>query len=42
MGKTELSSLQKRVLSSLVMVPVAISALVVGHPYVDILIFAKE
>lgn len=40
MGKTELSSLQKRVLSSLVMVPVAISALVVGHPYVDILIFA--
>ena len=39
MAKTELNSLQKRILTSLVMIPVAIGALRSGHPYVDILIF---
>lgn len=40
MAKIELSSLQKRILTSLVMIPIAIGALRSGHPYVDILIFA--
>lgn len=40
MAKIELNSLQKRILTSLVMIPVAIGALRSGHPYVDILIFA--
>ncbi len=39
MEKTNLTSLQKRVLTSLVMIPIAIGALRSGHPYVDILIF---
>ncbi len=39
MEKTNLTSLQKRILTSLVMVPIAIGALRSGHPYVDILIF---
>ena len=40
MAKIELNSLQKRILTSLVMIPIAIGALRSGHPYVDILIFA--
>lgn len=40
MVKTELTSLQKRILTSLVMVPFVIGALRSGHPYVDILVFA--
>lgn len=39
MVKTELTSLQKRILTSLVMVPFVIGALRSGHPYVDILVF---
>lgn len=39
MEKTELTSLQKRILTSLVMIPIVIGALHSGHPYVDILIF---
>lgn len=39
MEKIELSTLQKRILSSLIMVPVAIGALWAGHPYVDIMVF---
>ena len=39
MAKTELTSLQKRILTSLVMIPIVIGALRSGHPYVDILIF---
>lgn len=39
MEKTNLTSLQKRIITSLVMIPVAIGALRSGHPYVDILIF---
>ena len=39
MEKTNLTSLQKRILTSLIMIPVAIGALRSGHPYVDILIF---
>ncbi len=39
MAKTELTSLQKRVLTSLIMVPIAVGALRYGHPFVDILIF---
>lgn len=39
MEKTNLTSLQKRILTSLVMIPIAIGALRSGHPYVDILIF---
>ena len=31
---------KKRILTSLVMIPIAIGALRSGHPYVDILIFA--
>lgn len=34
-----LSSLQKRVLTSLVMIPLVIGALKYGHPYVDILVY---
>lgn len=40
MAKTELTSLQKRILTSLVMIPFVIGALRSGHPYVDILVFA--
>lgn len=40
MAKTELTSLQKRILTSLVMIPLVIGALRSGHPYVDILVFA--
>lgn len=40
MVKTELTSLQKRILTSLVMIPLVIGALRSGHPYVDILVFA--
>ncbi len=40
MAKTELTSLQKRILTSLIMIPVVIGALRSGHPYVDILVFA--
>lgn len=40
MVKTELTSLQKRILTSLVMIPFVIGALRSGHPYVDILVFA--
>lgn len=39
MVKTELTSLQKRVLTSLVLIPLVIGALRSGHPYVDILVF---
>lgn len=39
MEKTELSSLQKRVLTSLILIPLVIGALRSGHPYVDILVF---
>ena len=39
MEKTNLTSLQKRILTSLIMIPIAIGALRSGHPYVDILIF---
>ncbi|MCM1323080.1 MAG: phosphatidate cytidylyltransferase [Acetobacter sp.] len=39
MVKTELTSLQKRILTSLVMIPLVIGALRSGHPYVDILVF---
>lgn len=39
MEKANLTTLQKRVLTSLVMVPVVIGALRLGHPYVDILIY---
>ncbi|MBE6463340.1 MAG: phosphatidate cytidylyltransferase [Alphaproteobacteria bacterium] len=39
MEKTNLTSLQKRVLTSLIMIPIAIGALRSGHPYVDILVF---
>lgn len=39
MVKTELTSLQKRILTSLVMIPFVIGALRSGHPYVDILVF---
>lgn len=34
-----LSSLQKRVLTSLIMIPLVIGALKYGHPYVDILVY---
>ncbi len=40
MEKTNLTSLQKRIITSLIMIPIAIGALRSGHPYVDILIFA--
>ncbi len=39
MAKTELTSLQKRILTSLVMIPLVIGALRSGHPYIDILVF---
>ncbi|MBR5599635.1 MAG: phosphatidate cytidylyltransferase [Alphaproteobacteria bacterium] len=39
MGKTNFTSLQKRILTSLVMIPIVIGALRSGHPFVDILIF---
>ncbi len=39
MEKIELTSLQKRILTSLVMIPIVIGALHSGHPYIDILIF---
>ena len=39
MGKIELSSLQKRVLTSLIMIPLVVGALWLGHPYIDIVIF---
>ncbi len=39
MVKTEFSSLQKRILASVVMVPFVIGALYAGHPYLDTLIF---
>ena len=39
MAKTELTSLQKRILTSLIMIPIVIGALQSGHPYVDILVF---
>lgn len=39
MAKTELNSLQKRILTSLVMIPIVIGALRSGHPYVDLLVF---
>ena len=35
----KLTSLQKRILTSLVMVPFVIWALLLGHPYVDILVY---
>ena len=34
-----LTSLQKRVLTSLIMIPLVIGALRFGHPYVDILVY---
>ncbi len=40
MGKIELSTLQKRVLSALVMAPVVVGTLLAGHPYIDIMVFA--
>lgn len=40
MAKTELTSLQKRILTSLVMIPFVIGALYFGRPYMDILVFA--
>ena len=39
MEKANFTSLQKRVLTSLVMIPLVIGALRSGHPYVDILIY---
>lgn len=39
MAKTEITTLQKRILTSLVMVPIVVGALLSGHPYVDILVF---
>ena len=39
MEKVKLTSLQKRVLTSLVMIPLVIGALRSGHPYVDILVY---
>lgn len=39
MEKTELTSLQKRILTSLFLIPIVIGALRSGHPYVDILVF---
>lgn len=39
MEKINLTSLQKRVLTSLVMIPLVIGALRFGHPYVDILVY---
>ena len=39
MAKTELTSLQKRILTSLVMIPLVNGALRSGHPYIDILVF---
>lgn len=39
MEKTKMTSLQKRVLTSLVMIPLVIGALRSGHPYVDILVY---
>lgn len=39
MAKAEPTSLQKRVLTSLIMIPVVIGALRSGHPYVDVLVF---
>lgn len=39
MEKAKLTSLQKRVITSLVMIPLVIGALRSGHPYVDILVF---
>lgn len=40
MVKAELSTLQKRILTSLLMVPLVIGALRSAHPYVDMLVFA--
>lgn len=39
MEKTNFTSLQKRVLTSLIMIPLVIGALRFGHPYVDILVY---
>jgi len=39
MEKAKLTSLQKRVLTSLIMIPLVIGALRSGHPYVDILVY---
>ena len=39
MEKVNFTSLQKRVLTSLVMIPLVIGALRSGHPYVDILVY---
>ena len=39
MEKVKLSSLQKRVITSLVMIPLVIGALRSGHPFVDILVY---
>lgn len=39
MAKIELSSLQKRIATSLILIPLVIGALRSGHPYVDILVF---
>lgn len=39
MEKVKLTSLQKRVLTSLVMIPLVIGALRFGHPYVEILVY---
>lgn len=40
MAKTELTSLHKRILTSLVMIPVVVGALMSGHPYIDVMVFA--
>lgn len=39
MEKAKLTSLQKRVLTSLVMIPIVIGALRYGHPFADILVY---
>lgn len=39
MEKANLTTLQKRVLTSLLMIPLVIGAMRSGHPYVDILVF---
>ena len=38
MAKTELTSLQKRILTSLIMIPIVIGALQSGHQNLDILV----
>ena len=39
MEKAKLTSLQKRILTSFIMIPLVIGALRSGHPYVDILVY---